>query len=160
MFGTLLTYLSDHESDVFIVASANDISRLPPEFSRAERFDGVFFLDLPGPRERQMIWDMYIRKFGLDPAQRKPQDRDWVGAEIRSCCRLAALLDVTLIEAATNIVPVAVTAGEAVKRLRQWASGGASRPIDQASTRVRATGCPGRAGVFTAGIRRPTDPAL
>ena len=53
MFGKLLTYLSDHKSDVFIVASANDISKLPPEFARAERFDGVFFLDLPGPNERR-----------------------------------------------------------------------------------------------------------
>src|SRR5262249_35279589 len=114
--------LSDHESDVFIVASANDISKLPPEFSRAERFDGVFFLDLPGQHERETIWQMYIRKFGLDPTQRRPQDRDWVGAEIRSCCRLAALLDVPLTEAATNVVQVAVTAGEAVERLRQWAS--------------------------------------
>ena len=43
-------------------------------------------------------------------------------AEIRSCCRLAALLDVPLAEAATNIVPVAITAGEAVEKLRQWAS--------------------------------------
>jgi hypothetical protein len=66
---------------------------------------------------------MYVRKFGLDPGQRRPTDRDWTGAEIRSCCRLAALLDVPLAEAATNIVPVAVTAGEAVERLRQWASG-------------------------------------
>ena len=123
MFGTLLTYLSDHESDVFIVASANDISKLPPEFARAERFDGVFFLDLPGQRERQAIWEMYIRKFGLDPGQRRPPDRDFTGAEIRSCCRLAALLDIPLTEAASNIVPVAVTAGEAVERLRQWASG-------------------------------------
>jgi hypothetical protein len=123
MFGSLLTYLSDHDSDVFIVASANDISKLPPEFTRAERFDGVFFLDLPGQRERQTIWQMYIRKFGLDPAQGLPLDRDWTGAEIRSCCRLAALLDVPLSEAASNIVPVAVTAGEAVEKLRQWASG-------------------------------------
>ena len=123
MFGTLLTYLSDHESDVFVVASANDISRLPPELSRAERFDGVFFLDLPGQREREQIWSMYVRKFGLDPAQRRPEDREWTGAEIRSCCRLAALLDVPLTEAATNIVPVAITAGEAVENLRQWASG-------------------------------------
>jgi SpoVK/Ycf46/Vps4 family AAA+-type ATPase len=123
MFGSLLTYLSDHESDVFIVASANDISRLPPEFSRAERFDWVFFLDLPGQRERQTIWEMYIRKFGLDPAQRRPPERDFTGAEIRSCCRLAALLDVPLTEAASNIVPVAVTAGESVEKLRQWASG-------------------------------------
>ena len=108
---------------MFIVASANDIAKLPPEFARAERFDGVFFLDLPGHDERQTTWSMYIRKFGLDPEQRRPQDRDWFGAEIRSCCRLAALLDVPLIEAASNIVPVAVTAGEAVERLRQWASG-------------------------------------
>jgi hypothetical protein len=126
MFGTLLTYLSDHESDVFVVASANDISKLPPEFARAERFDGVFFLDLPGPRERETIWQIYVRKFGLDPTQRKPQERDcreWTGAEIRSCCRLAALLDIPLTEAASNIVPVAVTAGEAVEKLRTWASG-------------------------------------
>ena len=73
MFGTLLTYLSDHESDVFVVASANDISRLPPELSRAERFDGVFFLDLPGPQQREQIWAMYLRRFGLDPDQRRPQ---------------------------------------------------------------------------------------
>jgi len=123
MFGTLLTYLSDHESDVFVVASANDISKLPPELSRAERFDSVMFLDLPGPQQREQIWEMYRRKFGLDPDQRRPESRDWTGAEIRSCCRLAALLDVPLLEAATNIVPVAATAGETVEKLRQWASG-------------------------------------
>ena len=123
MFGTLLTYLSDHESDVFVVASANDISKLPPELSRAERFDGVFFLDLPGAEQREVIWAMYLRKFGLDPDQRRPPSNEWTGAEIRSCCRLAALLDVPLLEAATNIVPVAATAGETVEKLRQWASG-------------------------------------
>jgi hypothetical protein len=48
MFGAFLTWLSDHESDVFVVATSNDISKLPPEFSRAERWDGTFFLDLPG----------------------------------------------------------------------------------------------------------------
>src|SRR3954452_1519393 len=63
MFGTLLTYLSDHETDVFVVASANDISRLPPELSRAERFDSIFFLDLPGPQQRERIWAMYLRRF-------------------------------------------------------------------------------------------------
>ena len=53
LFGTLLTWLSDHESDVFFVATSNDISKLPPEFARAERFDGVFFLDLPAGKDRQ-----------------------------------------------------------------------------------------------------------
>ena len=123
MFGTLLTWLSDHESDVFVVATSNDISKLPPEFSRAERWDGTFFLDLPGQDEKNIIWRMYQEKFGLDADQSRPNDRDWTGAEIRSCCRLAALLDVPLVEAALNVVPVAVTAAESVERLRNWASG-------------------------------------
>jgi hypothetical protein len=123
MFGSLLTWLSDHESDVFVVATSNDVSKLPPEFSRAERWDGTFFLDLPGQAEKEVIWRMYQEKFGLDGDQSRPIDRDWTGAEIRSCCRLAALLDVSLVEAAMNVVPIAVTAGESVERLRNWASG-------------------------------------
>ena len=47
----------------------------------------------------------------------------WTGAEIKSCCRLAALLDVPLVQAAQNVVPVAVTAGDKIESLRQWASG-------------------------------------
>jgi len=123
MFGTMLGWLSDHESDVFVVATSNDISKLPPEFSRAERWDGTFFLDLPGRQEKETIWGMYLGKYDLDGGQGRPGDRDWTPAEIRSCCRLAALLDVPLAEAARNIVPVAVTAGEAVERLRGWAAG-------------------------------------
>jgi hypothetical protein len=123
LFGALLGWLSDHESDVFVVATANDVSRLPPEFSRAERWDGTFFLDLPGRREKDTIWQMYLERYGLDRGQPLPRDTDFTGAEIKSCCRLAALLDVPLAEAAANIVPVAVTAGESVERLRQWASG-------------------------------------
>jgi SpoVK/Ycf46/Vps4 family AAA+-type ATPase len=123
LFGTLLTYLSDHETDVFVVATSNDVSRLPPEFSRSERFDATYFLDLPGRAERDAIWRLYLGRYGLDPGQRLPRDTEWTGAEIKSCCRLAALLDVPLVEAATTIVPVAVTAGESVERLRQWASG-------------------------------------
>ncbi|WP_435011920.1 AAA family ATPase (plasmid) [Tundrisphaera lichenicola] len=123
LFGSLLTWLSDHESDVFFVGTSNDISRLPPEFSRAERLDAIFFLDLPGAAEKGRIWEMYLARFGLDPGQRRPGDREFTGAEIRSCCRLAALLDVPVIEAAGNVVPVAVTSGESVERLRQWATG-------------------------------------
>ncbi|HUE14666.1 MAG TPA: AAA family ATPase [Planctomycetaceae bacterium] len=123
LFGTLLTYLNDHDTDVMVCASCNDISKLPPEFSRAERFDGIFFLDLPAQREKQAIWEMYLRKFSLDAKQPKPVDQDWTGAEIKACCRLSALLDVPLLEAGKNIVPVAVTAAESVDRLRTWASG-------------------------------------
>jgi SpoVK/Ycf46/Vps4 family AAA+-type ATPase len=132
LFGTFLGWLSDHTSDVFVVCTSNDISKLPPEFSRCERFDGVFYVDLPSAAERQKIWPIHLRKCGhpVNNAQ-LPDDRDWTGAEIQSCSRLAALLDVPLKEAAKNVVPVAVTAAESVERLRAWASGrclDASRP--------------------------------
>jgi hypothetical protein len=123
LFGNLLTWLSDHESDVFFIGTSNDISKLPPEFTRAERFDGVFFLDLPHAKERDSIWGQYRSHFGIPENQAKPKDDSWTGAEIRACCRLAALLDQPLTMAARNIVPVAVTAAESVDRLRTWASG-------------------------------------
>jgi SpoVK/Ycf46/Vps4 family AAA+-type ATPase len=123
MFGTFLSWLNDHESDVFTVCTANDVSRLPPEFARAERFDGVFFLDLPGRAEKDTIWQLYLGQFELDPRQTIPDDTNWTGAEIRACCRLAALLDLPLAQAALNVVPVAVTAAESVQALRGWASG-------------------------------------
>ncbi|WP_406699448.1 AAA family ATPase [Singulisphaera sp. Ch08] len=122
-FGSLLGHMSDHPGESFFIFTANDISKLPPEFTRAERLDGIFFVDLPGPHEKKAIWEIYMQTFELDPTQRMPRDDSWTGAEIKACCRLAALLDVPLIEAATNIVPVAVTAGESIERLRQWASG-------------------------------------
>jgi hypothetical protein len=123
LFGNLLTWLSDHESDVFFVGTSNNISQLPPEFTRAERFDGVFFLDLPNVTERDAIWALYRSHFGIPSNQQRPDDGSWTGAEIRACCRLAALLDVPLTQAARNIVPVAVTAAESVEKLRTWASG-------------------------------------
>jgi SpoVK/Ycf46/Vps4 family AAA+-type ATPase len=123
MFGAFLSWLNDHESDVFTVCTANDVSRLPPEFSRAGRFDGVFFLDLPERAEKDAIWRMYLAQYELDRNQRLPDDAQWTGAEIKSCCRLAALLDLPLCQAAENVVPVAVTAAEAVERLRTWADG-------------------------------------
>ena len=123
LFGSLLTWLNDHTTDVFFVATCNDISKLPPEFSRAERFDGVFFVDLPSGQQRKTIWDIYVPMFSLDPNQTRPKDDNWTGAEVRACCRLAALLDIPLTAAAQNIVPVATTAGESVERLRRWASG-------------------------------------
>ena len=123
LFGSFLSWLNDHESDVFVVATANDITKLPPEFSRAERFDGVFFVDLPSDQQRQAIWRIYSSKYGLEADQPIPPDDDWTGAEIKSCCRLAALLDVPLTAAAQNVVPVARTSAESVDKLRQWAAG-------------------------------------
>jgi hypothetical protein len=63
------------------------------------------------------------KQYQIDRIQRIPDDANWTGAEIKSCCRLSALLDLPLAQAATNIVPVAVTSAEVVERLRIWASG-------------------------------------
>jgi hypothetical protein len=123
LFGTLLTWLSDRESDVFFIGTSNDISKLPPEFTRAERFDGVFFLDLPNVKEKDAIWSLYRSHYAIPDGQQRPDDTSWTGAEIKACCRLATLLDVPLTQAARNVVPVAVTAAESVDKLRSWASG-------------------------------------
>jgi SpoVK/Ycf46/Vps4 family AAA+-type ATPase len=125
LFGTFLSWLSDHTSDVFVVCTANDVSKLPPEFGRAERFDGIFFLDTPGSAEKAAIWPIHLKRYGLSVsgANARPDDREWTGAEIQSCCRLAALLDLPLKDAAKNVVPVAITAAESVERLRAWAAG-------------------------------------
>ncbi len=122
ILGTLLSWLNDRESDSFVVCTANDISKLPPELTRAERFDGIFFVDLPDKAVREQIWCIYEHQYGLEKPKR-PSDDDWTGAEIKACCRLSKLLDVSLTEAAQNVVPVAATASESIHALRTWASG-------------------------------------
>lgn len=123
MFGTLLTWLNDHESDVYVVMTSNNIADLPPEFSRAERFDGVFFVDMPGDETKRKIWDIYFEHYALDEAQSLPVDKEWTGAEIKACCRLASLQGITVIEAAENVVPVATSDPGRVAGLREFASG-------------------------------------
>ncbi len=154
LFGTLLSWLADHTSDVFFIGTANDISRLPPEFTRAERLDAVFFVDLPEAAERQTIWQLYRRQYDIAANQPIPADTDWTGAEIKSCCRLSALLDVSLTEAAKNVVPVARTAAEAVTKLRQWATG-RCLSADRPGLYVHATDS---ADASRRRVRRPADP--
>jgi hypothetical protein len=139
LFGHLLSWLNDHTTDVFFIGTCNDISRLPPEFVRSERFDGVFFIDLPSANQRKRIWDIYMDVFSLDSEQTRPNDESWTGAEIRSCCRLATLLDVPLLQAANNVVPIAVTAAESVEQLRTWARG---RSLDADQPGIYGNGHP------------------
>jgi hypothetical protein len=80
-------------------------------------------LHLPSRAEKDVIWALYRRQFRVPQDQARPDDTDWTGAEIRSCCRLAALLGVPLAKAAEHVVPVAVTAAEQVDKLRSWADG-------------------------------------
>jgi SpoVK/Ycf46/Vps4 family AAA+-type ATPase len=123
LFGTLLTWLSDHTSDVFFVGTANNIQHLPPEFTRAERLDGIFFVDLPTKAQRHEIWSLYRRQYDIAASEPIPADEGWTGAEIKSCCRLSALLGISLAEAAQQVVPVSKTSAEAIEQLRQWAHG-------------------------------------
>jgi SpoVK/Ycf46/Vps4 family AAA+-type ATPase len=159
LFGTLLTWMNDHESDVFMIATSNDVSKLPPEFTRAERFDALYFLDFPGPEQKEQIWRMHADHFGIDPQQPRPRDHEWTGAEIRACCRLSALLDMPLTDAARNVVPIAATAAENVQRLRTWANGrclSADRP-----GLYQSTAAPAKASSKSARkIERPTDPEM
>ena len=48
-------------------------------------FDGVFFVDLPGRDQKDGIWSIYTRHYGLDAKQARPDDANWTGAEIKSC---------------------------------------------------------------------------
>jgi hypothetical protein len=147
LFGSLLTWLSDHTSDVYFVGTCNDITKLPPEFSRAERFDGIFFCDTPGTAEKQSIWPIHLQRYGVDVAGEKlPDAHEWTGAEIQSCCRLASLLNVSLRDAARNVVPVAVTAAESVDRLRSWTAG---RCLDASSPGIYTRGSKGDAATAT-----------
>jgi SpoVK/Ycf46/Vps4 family AAA+-type ATPase len=68
IFGSFLSWLQDRRGDVFVVATSNDVTKLPPEFIRKGRFDEVFFVDLPSARARGEITTIHLRKRKQDPA--------------------------------------------------------------------------------------------
>ena len=69
ILGTFLTWMSERKKPVFVVATANDIMRLPPELVRKGRFDEIFFVDLPSPENRRDILLIHLRKRSLDPVE-------------------------------------------------------------------------------------------
>lgn len=102
------------------VATCNAISVLPPELRR--RFTvGTMFFDLPDKKERETIWNIYLKKYGLEN-QIHPADDGWTGAEIKQCCDMADRLNVSLIEAGRYVVPVSISAKEQIEKLRREAS--------------------------------------
>lgn len=132
VFGRFLTWLSDHESRVYVIATANAVEKLPPEFIRSERWDAVFFVDLPNEEERQVILDLYMTEFQIE-RQPIPQLAGWSGAEIKSLCRIAAMMKCSLQEAARYVVPLSQSAAEKIEGLREWAASRcvpANRPVD------------------------------
>jgi hypothetical protein len=113
-----------------VVHNCNNISMLPPEFSRAERFDAVFFVDVPTEEERLAIWQIYLHLYGHAESRTDKVKHSlltlsegWTGAEIKACCRLAAIREVSLDEAAKQVVPVTRMADTKLQDLRAWASG-------------------------------------
>jgi SpoVK/Ycf46/Vps4 family AAA+-type ATPase len=134
VFGTILTWMQEKTAPCFVVATANDISSLPPELLRKGRFDEIFFLDLPTQKEREEIFAVHIRK-----RNRLPQDFDvtrlaqesegYVGAEIEQ-----AVIDAMYIgfnegrefttedisAAIARQVPLSISQREIVEALRNW----------------------------------------
>src|SRR5438132_27571 len=137
VFGTFLTWLSEKTAPVFVVATANDISQLPPELLRKGRLDEIFFVDLPTKEERKEIFNIHLGKRGRDP---QPFDLDslvacsenFSGAEIEQAI-ISALYDAFyarhelatqhILEALLQTVPLARTMDEQIGRLRSWAVG-------------------------------------
>jgi len=67
VLGSFLTWMQDKKSPVFVIATANDITRLPPEFIRKGRFDEMFFVGPPNDQERESVFRIQIAKYGLNP---------------------------------------------------------------------------------------------
>jgi AAA+ superfamily predicted ATPase len=137
VFGSFLSWMQEKEKPVFVVATANDVSKLPPEFLRKGRFDEMFFVDLPDALERAQIWDIVIKRHG-----RRPTDYDTVvlaraceqftGAEIEAVF-IDALHEAyaegkepgpkEILEAMTRTVPLAQLMDGQIAALRHWAKG-------------------------------------
>lgn len=144
VFGTFLTWMQEKKAPVFVVATANNISRLPPELLRKGRFDEIFFVDLPTKSERRDIFELHLKKRLTNDyigSQLPLTDALWerlaelsdgfVGAEIEQAVVTALyeaffaqrpLLEKDLEYAITNTVPLSVTQAEQILSLRQWAN--------------------------------------
>lgn len=120
MFSHFLTFLQEHRSPVFVMATANDVTRLPPETMRAGRFDAIFLVDLPSLPERCDIIKIMNRRYGTeipqDMAQRLP---GWSGSEIEQLAKESVFVGVE--EAFHAIVPLSRTMREEIESLRNWA---------------------------------------
>ncbi|PYK99930.1 MAG: ATPase [Verrucomicrobia bacterium] len=137
VFGTFLTWLSEKTAPVFVVATANDISQLPPELMRKGRLDEIFFVDLPSNEERTEIFRIHLAKRDRDPQlfdveTLAKRGENFSGAEIEQAV-ISALYDAFyakvelttehILEALRQTVPLAKTMDEQINRLRSWAEG-------------------------------------
>jgi SpoVK/Ycf46/Vps4 family AAA+-type ATPase len=135
VFGSFITWLQEKTSPVFVVATANNISQLPPELLRKGRFDEIFFIDLPDRDERAEIFKIHIGRRGRDPEtfdlkELADASDGFSGAEIEEAV-VAALFDVfdkganltteALLESIRATVPLSRTMKEGIDEIREWA---------------------------------------
>ncbi|NUQ10873.1 MAG: AAA family ATPase [Gemmatimonadaceae bacterium] len=135
VFGSFLAWLQERSGDVFVVATSNDVSRLPPEFIRKGRFDEVFFVDLPTRVARTRIFDIHLRKRRVDPAGMDLEGlagatAGFSGAEIEQvvisalftafAARHAVSTEILMREVAATH-PLSRTMAERLAALRAWA---------------------------------------
>jgi hypothetical protein len=106
---------------VFVVATCNRMSAIPPELQR--RFFGQWFFDLPSAEGRKDIWRLYLDKFKVEQADLLPDDTDWTGAEIFKCCSFAADHGISPEEASQFVIPVAKSNAGTLRELRELADG-------------------------------------
>ena len=137
MFGTLLTWMQEHEDPVFVIATANDIEALPPELLRKGRFDEIFFVDLPTENVRKEIFAIHLKKRKRDPEQFDLEalagtSEGYSGSEIEQAvisALHAAYADKTeldtnrILSALRTSPPLSVTMAESVQCLRAWSEG-------------------------------------
>ncbi|CAK6700641.1 AAA family ATPase [Synechococcus sp. CBW1107] len=146
VLASLLTWMAEKSSAVFVVATANGVEKLPPELLRKGRFDEIFLLDLPDATERTAILDLQLRRRRPDHSLplEVVVDRTagFSGAELEQVVIEAMhqafseqreFAESDLISAAAQLVPLSRTAREQLEALQQWASSGRARP---ASTRL------------------------
>jgi len=135
VLGTLLTWMAESDRRVFIVATANDVTALPPELMRKGRLDEIFFVDLPDASVRREIFAIHLTKRGLDPKLFDLErlaylSEGFTGAEIEQAI-VAARYTASARDAAadTEIIanelrgtkPLSVVRAEDITRLRAWA---------------------------------------
>lgn len=138
MFGHFLSWMQETKSPVLIMATANRLKDLPPEFLRAGRFDAMFFVDLPSSNERTEIIKIMNNRYKASiPVEHTEKLNGWTGAEIEQLAK-DSLFD-GFDEAFENIIPLSKTMKEHINELRQWATTRArpanTKGVDETDTR-------------------------
>lgn len=137
ILGSFLTWMQDRQGDVFVVATANDIKRLPPEFMRKGRFDEIFFVDLPDEETRAEVFRIHLSSRGHDPtiydlAALAAVTEGFSGSEIEQVVVSALYTAFSgqstvgteeLLSEVRSTMPLSVTMAEHMDALRAWADG-------------------------------------